>query len=116
MPQNLRSSSSTSLGQRRSADNPVVASTASATAIPAISDNTSASAGANCGRRITEQYMPSDGADSHVLLPRPRPAVCSSAKKTLPSGSPLAAASMAAVLVDARSKDCPFHQRADDVG
>ena len=39
-------------------------------------------------------------APCHELAPRPRPAVCSSARNTLPSGAPSAAAAIATVLVD----------------
>ncbi len=67
---------------------------------------------------------PSDCAECHECPPRPRPAVCSSARNTLPSGAPALAASMASevrradlvIVMNMLGEDCALHQRRHHVG
>ena len=124
MPQNLRSPSMTSLGQRRSGCRPVICSTASATAMPAIKREHQAH------RRATGPAAEPPSSRCRPTAPtprsgrpRPRPAVCSSATKTAPSGSPSlrrlhggdVGRANAEVMMNARAEDGPLQQRAENV-
>ncbi len=68
--------------------------------------------------------MPTDCSESHACPPRPRPAVCCSATKTAPSGSPCRGGvhgfgvgrADAKVMMNVRRKHCAADQRAQRVG
>jgi hypothetical protein len=100
MPHSLASPARTSFGHFRSAGTPVTAVTASATARPASSGSQPRRTGGGVGLSSMEKVSAARGGATQVRPIRPRPAVCSSAARTTPSGSPARARVSRSALVE----------------
>ncbi len=92
---------STSFGHFSRVGTPVTAVTAEATATPASSESQPRRAsGTAAGRTSRENVSAARGGDTQVRPIRPRPAVCSSAASTTPSGAPASARASRSALVE----------------
>src|SRR5580704_7501556 len=100
MPASLAGPARTSLGHLTSASTPATARTAAATATPASSGSQPRTARGTAGRSSTEKVRAARGGDTQARPSRPRPALCCSAARTAPSGSPDAARASRSALVE----------------
>src|SRR5580693_1325924 len=101
MPASLAGPTSTSFGHFSWASTAATARTPAATATPASSGSQPSRArGMVAGRSSTEKVRAARGGEVQVRPSRPRPARCSSAASTAPSGSPASARTSRSALVE----------------
>jgi hypothetical protein len=101
IPPSLAGPASTSFGHFSRASTLAAARTAEATDTPASSGSQPRRAGGTVsGRTSRENVRAARGGDTQLRPIRPRPAVCSSAASTTPSGAPAAARASRSALVE----------------
>ena len=100
MPASLASAARRSFGHFNLVSTPVALVTAAATATPVSSGSQPRRAGGTAGFSSTEKVSAARGGEVQVRPIRPRPARCSSAASTAPSGSPARARASRSALVE----------------
>ena len=90
IPPSLAGPARTSFGHLSCASTEATERTAAVTATPASSGSQPRRAGGTpCGRSRSENVRAARGGDTQARPSRPRPALCSSAASTAPSGAPI---------------------------